>query len=106
MTTLTDSTPLEHLTTSSKSVITPKRRPILPTGHCSKYWSEIKSQKKIITAKERGECLDNVDQLVQDTKSITGKNIKGKYLATVEKLKVIRYDGKVAELVDTKKEIE
>ena len=56
--------------------------------------------------KERGECLDNVDQLVQDTKSITSKNIKGKYLATVKKLKVIEYDSKVVELVNTKKEIE
>ncbi len=106
MTTLTDSTLLEHLTIGGKSVITLKRRPTPPTGHRSKRWSEIKSQKKIITAEERGECLDDVDQLVQDTESIAGKNIKGKYLATVEKLKVIGYNGKAAELVDAKKEIE
>ncbi len=106
MTTSTDSTPSEHPTTGGKSVMTPKRRPTPPTGHRSKYWSEIKSWKKIIAAEERGECPDDVDQLVQDAESIAGKNIKGKYLATVEKLKVIGYDGKAAELVDAKKEIE
>ncbi len=106
MTTLTDLTPLEYLTIGSKSVIILKCRPTLPTGHRSKYQSKIKSQKKIIIAKERGECLDDVDQLVQDTKSIISKNIKSKYLAIVKKLKVIEYDSKVAELVDAKKEIE
>ncbi len=106
MTTLTDSTPLEHLTTDGKSIMTLKCRPTPPTSHCSKRQSKIKSQKKIIIAEERGKCLDNVDQLVQDAKSIANKNIKGKYLATVKKLKVIGYDSKVAELVDAKKEIE
>ncbi len=105
MTTLTDLTPLEYLTTGSKSIITLKCRPTLPTSHCSKHQSKIKSQKKIIIVEERSEYLDNIDQLVQDVKSIASKNIKGKYLATVKKLKVIRYDDKVAKLVDTKKEI-
>jgi len=43
ITALTNSTPSKYLTTGSKSALTTKCRTILPTSHCSKHWSEIKS---------------------------------------------------------------
>jgi hypothetical protein len=43
--------------------------------------------------------------LVQDAEQVAGKSLKGKYLATVEKLKVVGYDSKAAELESAKEEI-
>ena len=106
MTASTDSTLSKYLTIGGKSALITKRRTTLPTSHCSKYQSEIKSQKKIIQAEKRSNYLDDIDKLVQDTERVARKNLKGKYKATVEKLKVIRYNSKVAELVNVKKEIE
>ena len=96
-----NSTPSKYLTTSSKSTLTLKCRLTLPTSHYSKHQSKIKSQKKIITTKQCSKCLDNVNKLVRDAKSIVGKYIKSKYLVTVKKLKVIRYNNKVTQLDST-----
>ena len=106
MTTLTNLTPSKYLTIGSKSVLTLKRRTTLPTSYYSKHQSKIKSQKKIIQVKEHSDYLDDINELVQDVKQVTRKNLKGKYKTIVKKLKVIRYNSKVAELVDAKKEIE
>ncbi len=101
----TNLTPLKYLTIGGKSALITKHRTTLPTSHYSKRWSKIKSQKKIIQAKKRSNYLDDIDELVQDTKRVTRKNLKGKYKAIVKKLKVIRYNDKVTKLVNAKKEI-
>ena len=68
------------------------------TGYCSKYQSEIKSQKIIINTKKYSEYLDDINILITDTKKVTRKYIKSKYLTTIEKLKVLGYNNKATKL--------
>ena len=68
------------------------------TSYYSKYQSEIKSQKIIINTKKYSKCLDDINTLVIDTKKVTRKHIKGKYLTTIEKLKVLGYNNKATKL--------
>jgi hypothetical protein len=100
-----DATPNKRAKQSGKTPISSTTRPIPQSGHRGKRWSEIKSWKEIIEADARGECPDDIDDLVQDAEQVAGKSLKGKYLATVEKLKVVGYDSKAAELESTKEEI-
>jgi hypothetical protein len=100
-----DATPNKRVKQGGKTLKTSAARPTPPAGSRKKRWSETKSWKKIIEAEERGECPDDIDDLVQDAEQLVQKSMKGKYLATVEKLKVVGYDSKVAELESAKEEI-
>ena len=68
------------------------------TSYYSKYQSEIKSQKIIINTKKYSKYSDNINILIIDTKKITRKYIKSKYLTTIEKLKVLGYNNKATKL--------
>ena len=52
----------------------------------------------IINTKKYSKYLDNINILIIDTKKIARKYIKGKYLTTIEKLKVLGYNNKATKL--------
>ena len=87
-------TPTKCLYTSSKAIIILTKYTTPTTSHYSKRQSEIKSWKMIIDAKKHSEYSDDIDVLVIDAEKITRKYIKGKYLTTIEKLKVLGYNNK------------
>ena len=52
----------------------------------------------IINTKKHSKCLDNINILIIDTKKVTRKYIKSKYLTIIEKLKVLGYNNKATKL--------
>ena len=90
--------PIKCLYTSSKVIIILTKHTTPVTSYYSKHQSEIKSQKMIINTKKYSKYPDNINVLVIDTKKITRKYIKGKYLTTIEKLKVLGYNNKATKL--------
>ena len=52
----------------------------------------------IINTKKHSKYSDDINILITDTKKITRKYIKSKYLTIIEKLKVLGYNNKAAKL--------
>ena len=89
---------MKFLYTSNKAIIILTKCTTPTTSYYSKYQSEIKSQKMIINTKKYNKCLDNINILIIDTKKVTRKYIKSKYLTTMKKLKVLDYNNKATKL--------
>ena len=89
---------MKFLYTSNKAIIILTKYTTPITSYYSKYQSEIKSQKMIINTKKHSKYSDDIDILITDTKKITRKHIKDKYLITIEKLKVLGYNNKATKL--------
>ena len=97
---LTPITPtlIKYLYTSNKTIIILIKCTTPMTSYYSKYQSKIKSQKIIINTKKYSKYSDNINILIIDTKKVTRKYIKNKYLTTIEKLKVLGYNNKATKL--------
>jgi hypothetical protein len=52
-----------------------------------------------------GECLNNINNLIENAKRILKKSFKSKYLNIIKDLKIIKYNNKVAKLKSVKVKI-